>query len=77
MNEHEVLAKILFKNELLRDSVNYCEVFHLFPKHFRFFPPKKKMIATETAEDTEGKYSVLSVYSVAKIILYIQKNPPP
>jgi hypothetical protein len=29
-----------------------------------------KMIATE---DTEDKYSVLSVYPVAKIILYIQK----
>ncbi len=25
-----------------------------------------KMIATETPEHTEGKYSVLSVYSVAK-----------
>ncbi len=32
------------------------------------------MIATETAEDTEGKYSVLSVYSVAKIILYIPQE---
>jgi len=32
-----------------------------------------KMIATETTEDTEDKYAVLSVYSVAKIILYIQK----
>ena len=30
-----------------------------------------KRIATETSEHTEGKYSVLSVYSVAKNILYI------
>jgi len=26
---------------------------------------QNEMIATETTEDTEGKYSVLSVYSVA------------
>ncbi len=32
------------------------------------------MIATETTEDTEGKYSVLSVYSVAETILYIQQD---
>jgi len=35
------------------------------------------MIATETTEDTEGKYSVLSVYSVAKnYTLYTTKNFP-
>ena len=33
---------------------------------------KSKMIATETSEHTEGKYSVLSVYSVAENIKYIQ-----
>ncbi len=34
---------------------------------------KPKMMATETTEDTEGKYSVFSGYSVAKIIHYTQK----
>ena len=33
---------------------------------------KSKMIATETTEHTEEKNSVLSVYSGAKNILYIQ-----
>jgi hypothetical protein len=32
---------------------------------------KSKMKATETTEDTEGKYSVLSVYSMAKKIYFI------
>jgi hypothetical protein len=36
------------------------------------YKKKSKMIATETTEDTEGKYSVLSVYSVAETIRYIQ-----
>ncbi len=57
---------------ILRSYKNLSFKKKALPKKHVFFGKKKsELIATETTEHTEGKNSVLSVYSGAKNTLYI------